>query len=161
MSASDTTTDDSKLVTTDTVYVSPDAGTTDVAFPKLNVEYGVCVTVTNAGQLPSGPFFVQFSLSGDQDTPNDLDFAQDAGLDAGASVNAVVHFGTFSNKFASYHLEACIYSPSAPEKPIKCAGSFDITIKTDDSTSADKGSDITSTSDSTSDGGDSTAADSQ
>jgi hypothetical protein len=141
MGDQDTKTDNSKLVTTDTVYVSPDGGTTDEPFPKPNVEYDFCVDVTNGGQVSSGPFFVQFELSGDQDPPKDLDFAQDAGLDAGASVKAVVHFGTFPNKFASYHLEACIYSPSAPEKPINCAGSFDITINTE------------STSDSTSGGG--------
>lgn len=141
MSTPDAKTDDSKLVTTDTVYVSPDAGTTDEAFPKPNVEYDFCVDVTNTGDVPSGAFFVRFELSGDQDPPKDLDFAQDAGLDAGASVKAVVHFGSFPNKFASYHLEACIYSPSAPEKPINCAGSFDITVNTDDSTSADTGSD--------------------
>ncbi len=163
MSTPDTKTDDSKLVTTDTVYASPDGGTTDEAFPKPNVEYDFCVDVTNGGQLPSGPFFVQFTLSGDQDPPKELDFAQDAGLDAGASVKAVVHFGQFPNKFASYHLEACIYSPSAPEKPINCAGSFDITINTEstsDSSSTDS-SDATSASDSTSDSGDSTAANSQ
>jgi hypothetical protein len=34
MGTSDTDTDDSKLVTTSTVYVSPDGGTTDEAFPK-------------------------------------------------------------------------------------------------------------------------------
>ena len=78
MSNSDKKTDDSKLVTTDTVYVSPDGGTTDEAFPKPNVEYDFCVDVTNAGELPSGAFFVQFTLSGDQDPPKDLDFAQDA-----------------------------------------------------------------------------------
>lgn len=163
MGASDGKTDNSKLVTTDTVYVSPDGGTTNEAFPKPNVEYDFCVDVTNGGQLPSGPFFVQFSLSGDQDPPKDIDFAQDAGLDAGASVKAVVHFGQFPNKFASYHLEACIYSPSAPEKPINCAGSFDITINTEstgDSSSTDSG-DTTSAGDSTSDTGDSTAAESQ
>jgi hypothetical protein len=38
MDASGTKTDDSKLVTTDTVYVSPDGGTTDEAFPKPNVQ---------------------------------------------------------------------------------------------------------------------------
>jgi hypothetical protein len=157
MSASDTKTDNSKLVTTDTVYVSPDGGTTDEAFPKPNVEYDFCVDVTNTSELSSGPFFVQFTLSGDQDPPKELDFAQDAGLDAGASVKAVVHFGTFPNKFASYHLDACIYSSSAPEKPINCAGSFDITINTDDSASADKRNDGTATSDSTGDSGGSTA----
>lgn len=163
MSNADDKTDNSKLVTTDTVYVSPDGGTTDEAFPKPNVEYDFCVDVTNGGQLPSGPFFVQFSLSGDQDPPKELDFPQDAGLDAGASVKAVVHFGTFPNKFASYHLDACIYSPSAPEKPINCAGSFDITINTEStSDSGSTGSSDTATaSDSTSDSGDSTAADSQ
>lgn len=155
MSAPNAKTDDSKLVTTDTVYVSPDGGTTNEAFPKPNVEYDFCVDVTNSGQLPSGAFFVQFTLSGDQDPPKDLDFAQDAGLDAGASVKAVVHFGTFPNKFATYHLEACIYSSSAPEKPINCAGSFDITINTEsagDSGSSGSVSDPTTNSqDSTTD----------
>ena len=154
MSNSDTKTDDSKLVTTDTVYVSPDGGTTDEAFPKPNVEYDFCVDVTNAGELPSGPFFVQFTLSGDQDPPKELDFAQDAGLDAGASVKAVVHFGTFPNQFASYHLEACIYSNSAPEKPINCAGSFDITVNTESTSDSGSGgaSDTESSSESSSGG---------
>jgi hypothetical protein len=142
MSTPDTKTDDSKLVTTDTVYVSPDGGDTDEAFPKPNVEYDFCVDVTNAGQLPSGSFFVRFTLSGDQDPPKDLDFKQDDGLDAGAPVKAVVHFGQFANKFATYHLEACIYSSSAPEKSINCAGSFDITINTEStSDSGSSGSD--------------------
>ncbi len=162
MSDSDSKTDDSKLVTTDTVYVSPDGGTTDEAFPKPNVEYDFCVDVANSGQVSSGPFFVQFSLSGDQDPPKELDFAQDAGLDAGASVKAVVHFGTFPNTFASYHLEACIYSPSAPEKPINCAGSFDITVNTEStSDSRSGGGSDTTASDSTGDSEDSTAEESQ
>src|SRR5439155_21288162 len=97
------------------------------------------------------------------DPPKDLDFAQDAGLDAEAFVKAVVHFGQFPNKFATYHLDACIYSPSAPEKPINCAGSFDITINTESTSdsSSSGGSDTTSASDSTSEAGDSTAEDSQ
>jgi hypothetical protein len=140
MSNQDTKTDDSKLVTTDTVYVSPDGGTTDEAFPKPNVEYDFCVDVANAGKLPSGSFFVRFNLSGDQDPPLDLDFKQDAGLDAGATVKAVVHFGTFPNKFATYHLEACIYSSSAPEKAINCAGSFDFTINTESTSDSGSGS---------------------
>jgi len=78
-------------------------------------------------------------LSGDQDPPKDINFAQDAGLDAGATVKAVVHFGTFPNQFASYHLEACIYSSSAPEKPINCAGSFDFSINTEDAKSGESG----------------------
>src|SRR6266481_5241365 len=94
MSTTDTKTDDSKLVTTDTVYLSPDGGDTNEPFPKPNVEYDFCVDVANAGELPSGSFFVRFNLSGDQDPPLDLDFKQDAGLDAGATVKAVVHFGT-------------------------------------------------------------------
>ena len=163
MSASDTKTDDSKLVTTDTVYVSPDGGTTDEAFPKPNVEYDFCVDVANAGELPSGSFFVRFNLSGDQDPPLDLDFKQNDGLDAGATVKAVVHFGTFPNNFATYHLEACIYSSSAPEKPINCAGSFDITINTEStSDSGSSGSDDnTSSTDSRDSDGDSTTAESQ
>jgi hypothetical protein len=122
MSTSDTKTDDSKLVTTDTVYVTPDGGDIDQAFPKPNVEYDFCVHMTNAGELPSGPFFVQFTLSGDQDPPKDPDFTQDDGLDAKAAVKAVVHFGKLLNKFATSHLEAYIYSSSVPEKPINCAG---------------------------------------
>jgi hypothetical protein len=162
MSNSDTKTDDSKLVTTDTVYVSPDGGTTDEAFPKPNVEYDFCVDVTNGGQLPSGPFFVQFTLSGDQDPPKEIDFAQDAGLDAGASVKAVIHFGSFPNKFATYHLEACIYSSSAPEKPINCAGSFDITINTESASGSVSGSSDDSSAPTDQDSGsDSTTAESQ
>ena len=163
MSASDTKTDDSKLVTTDTVYVSPDGGTTDEAFPKPNVEYDFCVDVANAGELPSGSFFIRFNLSGDQDPPLDLDFKHDDGLDAGATVKAVIHFGTFPNNFATYHLEACIYSSSAPEKPINCAGSFDITINTEStSDSGSSGSDDnTSSTDSRDSDGDSTTAESQ
>jgi len=137
MSTPDTNTDDSKLVTTDTVYVSPDGGTTDEAFPKPNVEYDFCVDIANVGELPSGSFFVRFNLSGDQDPPMDLDFSQDAGLDAGTGVKAVVHFGQFPNKFGTYHLEA------------NCAGSFDITVNSE------------STSDAGSGGGDSTTAESQ
>lgn len=160
---STTKTDDSKLVTNDTVYVSPDGGTTDEAFPKPNIEYDFCVDVTNAGELSSGPFFVRFTLSGDQDPPKDLDFTQDAGLDAGASVKVVVHFGSFPNKFATYHLDACIYSSSAPEKPINCAGSFDITVNTESTSDSGSGggSDDTNTSDSTTENENSTAAESQ
>jgi hypothetical protein len=65
-STTDTKTDDSKLVTTDTVYVSPDGGDTNCR-----------------------PLWA------------------------------------FPDKFATYHLEACVYSSSAQEKPINCAGSFD------------------------------------
>ena len=137
MSASDIKTDDSKLVTTDTVYVSPDGGTTDEAFPKPNVEYDFCV---------------RFNLSGGQDPPLDLDFTQDDGLDAAATVKAVVHFGRFPNEFIDYHLEACIYAKSAPEKPINCAGSFDFPINTEStSDSGSGGSDESSASTETAD----------
>ncbi len=80
-------TDDSKLVTTDTVYVSPDGGTTDEPFPKPNVEYDFCVDVANAGELPSGSFFVRFTLSGDQDPP----------LDSEKSINCAGSFGIVIN----------------------------------------------------------------
>jgi hypothetical protein len=53
MNNSDTNTDDSKLVTTDAVYVSPDSGDTDEAFPKPNVEYDFCVDVANTVELPT------------------------------------------------------------------------------------------------------------
>jgi hypothetical protein len=123
-------TDDSQLVANDTVFVSPDGGTTDEAFPKPDTEYDFCVNVTNAGRLPTGPFFVRFNLSGDQDPPMDLDFRMEDGLDAGATALATVHFGSFPNQFLSYHLTACVYSTSAPEKPIHCAGTFDFSVNT-------------------------------
>ncbi len=164
MSNSDKKTDDSKLVTTSkTVYVSPDGSDQDEGNPEANVEYYFCVDVANAGELPSGSFFVRFTLSGDQDPPLDLDFQQEAGLDAGRSVKAVVHFGTFPNQFASYHLDACIYSSSAPENPINCAGSFEITISTQSTSESGsgEGTDGTTGSDATDDSGDSTSEESQ
>ncbi len=130
---SDKKTDNTQLKATDTVYVSPDGGTTNEAFPKQGVEYDFCVDVSNTGKLPSGPFYVHFTLSGDQNPPFEQDFKQDAGLDAGQSVNAVVHFGSFPNEFKDYLLEACIYSPSAPEQSINCAGTFDFPVNTEDS----------------------------
>jgi hypothetical protein len=123
--------DDSQLVTTGTISIIPDGGTIDEAFPKPDVEYDFCVNVANPGKLPTGAFFVRFNLSGDQDPPLDLDFQQEAGLDAGANVLAVVHFGKFPNQFATYELTACIYSASAPEKPINCAGTFDFSVNTE------------------------------
>ncbi len=131
MSTSDAKTDDSKLVTTDTVYVSPDDGTTDEAFPKPNVEYNFCVDVANAGDLPSGSFFVRFNLSGDQDPPLDLDFTQDAS--------------------------------SAPEKPINCAGSFDITVNTESTSDSGSGSsdDSSASTEPEDSGSDSTTTESQ
>jgi len=124
-------TDDTQLVTTGVVSVSPDGGSTDEPFPKPNVEYDFCVCLANAGKLPSGQFFVRFTLSGDQDPPLDLDFQQDVGLAAGSTIKAVAHYGTFPNKFAVYHLTACIYSKSAPETAINCAGPYDITINSE------------------------------
>lgn len=133
---SDKKTDNTQLKATDTVYVSPDGGTTNEAFPRQGVEYDFCVDVTNTGSLPSGPFYVHFILSGDQNPPFEQDFKQDDGLDSGQSVKAVVHFGSFPNEFKDYLLEACIYSPSAPEKPIDCAGTFDFPVNTEDSGSS-------------------------
>lgn len=124
-------TDNTKLVATDTVYVSADDGTTNEAFPQQGVDYNFCVDVANTGTMPSGAFYVHFSLSGDEDPPFEQDFAQDAGLDAGQNVKAVVHFGTFPNEFKDYFLEACIYSPSAPDAPISCAGTFDFSVNTE------------------------------
>jgi hypothetical protein len=136
---SDKKTDNTKLVATDTVYVSPDGGTTNEAFPAQGVEYDFCVDVSNTADLPSGPFYVHFTLSGDQNPPFEQDFKQDAGLDAGQSVKAVVHFGSFPNEFKDYLLEACIFSPSAPEKSINCAGTFDFPVNTEDSGTSSSG----------------------
>ncbi len=137
-------TDNTKLVTGPTVYVSPDGGTTDEPFPKPNVEYDFCIDVTNTGNLPSGPFFVRFVLdngtggSGNQN----FDFQQDAGLDPNQSVKAVVHFGQFANDDdTEYTLSACIYSPSAPQTPINCAGTFGFNphLNSSSSSSGDSG----------------------
>lgn len=127
-------TDPSKLVLTPTdypVYVSPDEGTTNEPFPEPDVEYDFCTEVFNAGELPSGPFLVTFTISGDDGSEKELTFEQEAGLDPGASVLAVVHYGSFPNTFIDYTLTACIYSPSAPETPINNCGSFGFAINTE------------------------------
>jgi hypothetical protein len=132
-------TDNSQLVTSGPISVSPDGGSTDEPFPKPDVEYDFCVSLANAGKLPSGPFFVRFTLSGDQDPPLDLDFQQDAGLAAGSTTQGVVHYGKFPNTFAVYHLTACIYSNSAPETAINCAGAYDITINSESASDSGSG----------------------
>jgi hypothetical protein len=117
-------TDNTKLVTGPTVYVSPDGGTTDEPFPKPSVGYDFCIDVTNAGQLPSGEFFARFSLDDGNGNIQTFDSQQKAGLDAGQSVKAVIHFGAFDDQDVDYTLSACVYSPSAPDKAITCAGTF-------------------------------------
>ena len=118
-------TDDSGLGSTDTVHVGTD-GTTDEAFPKPDTEYDFYAKFFNAGKLPSGPCFVRFTLSGDMDWQKDFDL--DDGLKSGASVMALVHFGSFPNQYGVYKLTACIYSKSAPDKPISCAGPFEFPV---------------------------------
>jgi hypothetical protein len=83
-------TDNSQLVTSGPISVSPDGGSTDEPFPKPDIDYDFCVSLANAGNFPSEPFFVRFTLSGDQDPPLDLDFQQDAGLAGGATIQAFV-----------------------------------------------------------------------
>jgi hypothetical protein len=117
-------TDNTKLATGPTVYVSPDGGTTNESFPKPGVEYDFCIDVTNTGQRKSGAFYVRFSLDDGNGNVQNFDFQQDAGLDAGHSVGAVVHFGQFTDESIDYTLSACVYSPSAPDAPITCAGTF-------------------------------------
>jgi hypothetical protein len=117
-------TDHTKLVAGPTVYVSPDGGTTNEPFPKPSVEYDFCIGVSNAGQLPSGEFYVRFTLDGGNGNIQPFDFQQKAGLDAGQSVNAVAHFGSFADADIDYTLSACVYSPSAPDTAISCAGTF-------------------------------------
>lgn len=149
---SDSKTDNTKLAAGPTVYVSPDGGTTNEAFPKQGVEYDFCVDVANNGTLPSGAFYVHFTLNGDQNPPFEQDFKQDDGLDAGHSVKAVVHFGSFPNEFKDYLLEACIYSPSAPDTPINCAGTFDFAVNTESTDSNASSGDSGSSNDSGSSG---------
>src|SRR2546423_7137925 len=67
--------------------------------------------------------------------------AHDAGLKAGATALAKVHFGKFPNKFANYRLSACIFSDSAPEAAISCAGEFGIVVNTKDDASSGGGGD--------------------
>jgi hypothetical protein len=124
-------TDSSGLVTTSPISISPDGGSTDEPFPKQGVEYDFCVNVANGGKLPSGPFFVRFTLSGDQDPPLTLDSDPNGGLDSGDKTQAVVHFGKFPNKFATYHLTACIFAKADPSKAINCAGDYDFTINSE------------------------------
>ncbi|HXS54654.1 MAG TPA: hypothetical protein VN726_00940 [Hanamia sp.] len=143
-------TDNKKLVAGPTVYVSPDGGTTNEAFPKQGVEYDFCVDVVNNGTLSSGGFYVHFTLSGDQNPPFEQDFKQDDGLDAGHSVKAVVHFGSFPNEFKDYLLEACVFSPSAPDTPINCAGNFDFPVNTESTNSSSSGDSSDSSGNSTS-----------
>ncbi len=131
MSDDDKKTDDSKLVTEQTVWVSPDGGYTNEAFPKPNVDYSFICEIANVGDLPTGPFFVHFTLTDDQNQEQALDFQQDAGLDPSATVQANVHYGMFPNQATSYHLKACVYSNSAPDRSIYCAGQFDFLVNTE------------------------------
>jgi hypothetical protein len=119
-------TDNSKLKTTksDSVYVSPDGGTTNEPFPQPGVEYDFCIDIFNTGELPSDAFYVRFALDDGNGKIQNFDFNQDAGLDAGQRVKAVAHFGSFGDEDIDYTLSACIYSPQAPETPIDCAGTF-------------------------------------
>jgi hypothetical protein len=117
-------TDNTQLVTGPTVYVSPDGGITNEPFPKPGVEYDFCIDVTNAGQTVSGEFYVRFSLDGGNGAVQTFDFQQQSGLDAGHSVKAAAHFGSFADQDISYTLSACTYSPSAPDTAISCAGTF-------------------------------------
>ena len=119
-------TDNSKLKTTktDSVYVSPDGGTTNEPFPKPAVEYDFCIDIFNTGDLPSDAFYVRFTLDDGSGKIQTFDFKQDAGLDAGQTVKAVSHFGSFADEETDYTLSACIYSSAAPETPLDCAGTF-------------------------------------
>ena len=122
-------TDDSGLFCNDTAHVSED-GETDEAHPTFEVDYFFYADFANGGKLPSGPCFVQFKLTDDIKWQDDFDL--DDGLKAGEKVRAIVHYGTFPKKdrFTNCRLNVCIYSRSAPDKAIACAGEFGITIGT-------------------------------
>jgi hypothetical protein len=122
-------TDDSGLAGVGTVYVSPDGGKTDEAFPKPEVEYDFCAKIVNAGKLPSSPFFVLFELTGTEDWQDRFD--QEAGLKPGGKVTAVVHFGKFANPkklTADYYLTAHIHLADDPDTPIGGTGDFGIVV---------------------------------
>ena len=126
--------DNSKLVISGPISISPDGGETDEAFPKPNVPYDFVAYVVNTGAQKSDSFFVKFKFDPESANPNpdaELTFKQDAGLDSNADVQAVVHFGSFPNTFNTYDLEACVYAASAPDDPINCT-SYGITINTED-----------------------------
>jgi hypothetical protein len=74
--------------------------------------------------MPSGEFYVRFSLDDANGHVQTFDCRQEAGLEAGHSENAVVHYGSLADEDINYTLSACVYSPSAPDTAISCAGTF-------------------------------------
>jgi hypothetical protein len=119
-------TDNTGLYCNDTVHVSKDGEVDEGGDLLPGVEYVFFAIFENRGKHPSGPCFVRFTLSEDMDWHGDFDL--DDGLEAGATVKAIVSFGTFPNKFASYHLSACIYAKAAPEKALACAGEYEMVV---------------------------------
>ena len=147
-------TDNTKLVFADTqypVYVSPAGGDDHLneAFPKSNTDYDFCANIGNGSTLPSGAFFVKFTVSNDSDdTVDEYTFKQDSGLDPAASVLAVVHYDKkFPTDFIRFDLEANIYASSAPEKALAAPARFSFTPDTGSIPDTDKNTDSNTNTD--------------
>ncbi len=97
-----------------------DAAGNDEGLPKSGVKYDFYAVVVNEGKKPSGPFFVTFKLTEDQEWEED--YVNDDGLKPGESVKAAVPFGKFAK--GKYRLDACVYADDDPDKAIHCAGEF-------------------------------------
>jgi|GEM_PF-2206701 len=145
-------TDNTKLIFTHNqypVYVSPHGNNnTNEPFPKSGVDYDFCAYVGNSATVASGPFLVKFSLSND-DTGDvaDYTFTQDAGLDPSAEVQAVVHYDKMlPNDNTNFSLIACIYSPSAPDKPIGGCVTFGFSPNIGAASASSQGNSSTDTS---------------
>jgi hypothetical protein len=93
---------------------------------KPGIDYDFYAYFQNVGKHKSGPCFVKFTLTGEQNWHKEFDLPD--GLDAGADVRAYVNYGKFPDKWASYDLEACIYSKSNPDKKIVCAGTYGLLV---------------------------------
>ena len=120
-------TDDSGLVSLDTTGVSLKDDEDDQGGElKPGIDYDFYAHFQNEGKHKSGPCIVRFTLTGEKNWHKEFDLPD--GLDAGADVRAYVNYGQFPNKWASYDLEACIYSKSNPNKKIACAGTYGLVV---------------------------------
>ena len=117
-------TDDTKFATTETVLIKDPDGIDTYHF-KAGVEYSFELQVFNFSDLPTSPFFVRFEIG---ELNWHEDFPVDGGLGPKTNVTAVVKYGTFPPE-TDVHLSACVYLNSAPDNPVKCAGTANIMVK--------------------------------
>lgn len=122
--------DPSYLQPIENVWVSDDDGATNISDPIQGVPYSFCITVTNTGEVDSGPFVVKFVLSGDQDPALELYTDELDSLASQSSALAVYDYGAFENKFGVYHVQAVICTPDGTME-ISTDNGFDFTINSD------------------------------